>query len=212
MPIVVPGAVTVAQVATGAAHSCARIQEGGRVLCWGDGRAGQLGDGERQARPWAVDTQIEQAASVAAGTAHTCALLRGGRVWCWGRGTDGQLGTGDLGDHEKPTPVAGITDAVQIAAGGAHTCAVRMSGELRCWGANTSGQLGAGLGAARGGTEPPVVASSRRFTNVSAGGAHTCAITDDNAVLCWGANTSGQLGDRAVLSRPRPRPLFLTCP
>jgi alpha-tubulin suppressor-like RCC1 family protein len=31
--------------------------------------------------------------------------------------------------------------------------------------------------------------------SVAAGGAHTCAIKKDGSLWCWGANTSGQLGD-----------------
>jgi alpha-tubulin suppressor-like RCC1 family protein len=33
------------------------------------------------------------------------------------------------------------------------------------------------------------------FSQVDAGGAHTCAVTDDHQVYCWGLNSYGQLGD-----------------
>jgi alpha-tubulin suppressor-like RCC1 family protein len=35
---------------------------------------------------------------------------------------------------------------------------------------------------------------------IVAGGAHSCAHRTDGTVWCWGANTSGQLGDGVVLA------------
>lgn len=44
------------------------------------------------------------------------------------------------------------------------------------------------------------------FTAVTAGGDHTCGLTDQNAAFCWGSNTQGQLGnsmaDRTAESTP----------
>src|SRR5690606_9456614 len=41
---------------------------------------------------------------------------------------------------------------------------------------------------------PVAVATGLSFTNVSAGGSHTCADDGDGTVYCWGDNTFGQLG------------------
>ena len=45
------------------------------------------------------------ASAIAAGYAHTCALLVGGSVACWGGNDFGQLGTGDTADRYFPDSV-----------------------------------------------------------------------------------------------------------
>lgn len=40
--------------------------------------------------------------------------------------------------------------------------------------------------------------------SVSAGGSHTCAVRQSGTVACWGANSSGQLGDGTVTARVTP--------
>jgi len=48
----------------------------------------------------------------------------------------------------------------------------------------------------------PEVRSS--YSEVSAGGAHTCALTTYGSVMCWGLNTEGQLGNGSFASADRP--------
>jgi alpha-tubulin suppressor-like RCC1 family protein len=50
------------------------------------------------------------------------------------------------------------------------------------------------------------------FIQVSAGLAHTCGVTTDHAVYCWGLNTHGQLGDETTSERLLPTRLSPTGP
>jgi Regulator of Chromosome Condensation (RCC1) repeat protein len=64
---------------------------------------------------------------------------------------------------------------------------------VKCWGYNASGQVGDGTYDER---HAPVAVSgmSSGIEDVSAGVEHTCALTTEAAVKCWGENTSGELG------------------
>ncbi|HEY3011760.1 MAG TPA: hypothetical protein VGJ36_03360 [Gemmatimonadales bacterium] len=42
------------------------------------------------------------------------------------------------------------------------------------------------------------------FSQVSVGGVHTCGVTTDNRVYCWGANYAGQLGDGTAVDHYTP--------
>jgi hypothetical protein len=147
------------------------------------------------------------ASSVSAGSSHTCAIDTGRRVQCWGSNTFGQLGDGNGGFGSTtvastPVAVSGLSDVVSMAAGLRHTCAVTGDGGVQCWGSNGFGQLGDGNGG--GGLfgslpnfslTPVTVSGLSDVISVSAGDSHTCAVTVDGGVQCWGNNSRGQLGD-----------------
>jgi alpha-tubulin suppressor-like RCC1 family protein len=114
---------------------------------------------------------------------------------CWGWNIFGELGNGSHIDSNIPVDVNGFSGGVSaISAGIQHTCALNISGGVKCWGYNAVGQLGDGTYAD---SKIPidVVGLSTGVSVVSAGYAHTCAITLNGGIKCWGGNLHGELGN-----------------
>ncbi len=176
------------------------------LWCWGDNRFGQLGLGstEPQLLPTAVLDLPSNIAKAAIGSGHSCAETVSGDLYCWGRNQTGQLGLGNMDAQMRPVqvPLHGFT-VDKLSAGGGYSCVRAPEGTLWCWGANQYGQLGLGDTTLR--TQPIQV--SALGTNVgrfSTGATHSCAITQDGTVWCWGDNRYGQLGVGDLQQRSTP--------
>jgi alpha-tubulin suppressor-like RCC1 family protein len=188
-------------VAAGFNHTCAR-QTSGKVQCWGDNGAGQVGDGVPfggTRNPITVPQDVAgltDAIALASGVSHSCAIRRGGTVVCWGINSFGQLGDGTLNRSSSPVAVQGVGNSVAIAAGTSFTCALIQGGTVQCWGANYAGQLGDGTKIDR-----PTAAPVQQLTGATAIATaeyHACAVVAGGAVTCWGKNTDGQLGNGSI--------------
>jgi alpha-tubulin suppressor-like RCC1 family protein len=166
---------------------------GGTLWCWGQGWTGQLGLGDTTESnvPTRVGTGSDWS-DVSASQFYTCGL-RGGELWCWGINRDGQLGLGDTTPRNVPERVGTGSDWSEVSVSYHHTCGLR-SGDLWCWGLNSDGQLGVGEVETHALT-PVSIAAQDSFSEVAAGGGHTCAIRVDGTLWCWGRNWEGQLGN-----------------
>lgn len=213
---------TATALAAGERHTCALLDDAS-VKCWGSGADGRLGSGSTDdigdgsgqmgdaLQP--VDFGLGRSAlAIAAGEAHTCALLDDLTVTCWGAGADGRLGyddTDNVGDGVGSTVASagavgfgGGRTAQAVVAGGAHTCALLDDFSVTCWGSGGDGRLGYedtdnvgdGIGVSTALAGQVDLGSGRTALAVAAGGEHTCALLDDVTVTCWGSGGDGQLG------------------
>ena len=101
---------------------------------------------------------------------------------------------------------SGLSDAVMVSAGVDHTCALMRNGEVLCWGKDDKGQLGDSAEASPS-LVPVKVELLSTATTISAGGNHTCAVLTGGALVCWGDNASGQIGDDSTTDRFTPVPV-----
>jgi alpha-tubulin suppressor-like RCC1 family protein len=181
-------------VVAGRFYSCA-LYGGGVAQCWGDNDNGQFGNG------FAVNTSLPTPAmggaltSLWAGVGDTCAIVAGAGE-CSGRGGRGELDNG-VPDADTMVPVAtAVLPArpIAFASGLDFTCAIVAGGDVYCAGEGQLGQLGNGS-----------PSTSALPVKVDLGGAaaraiaaewqHACALTTAGAVLCWGDDSLGQLGN-----------------
>lgn len=175
--------------------------------CWGLNSSKQLGDNTTTNR--LVPTRIPNSAAmsrIATGSTYGCAVQStDGFLYCWGtNGTNGMLGNnGPAATQYAPTRIStgtistnnisGITNGTNVA------CAIlNNTARSVCWGLGTSMQLANNPTAT---SRIPVNSySTGSMTNktvsiMSSGNDHTCAVTGDNSLICWGLGTNGRLGN-----------------
>jgi alpha-tubulin suppressor-like RCC1 family protein len=212
-PRLVSAVTHVESISAGNQFTCADAGES--VFCWGSNRTGQLGVGSKpdEMAPARV-AGAEQLRAVSTYWIHACALNGDGEARCWGSNWAGQLGVGHTTMTAAPAPVTGDRRFRSVSVGAGFTCGIGMDGALDCWGENRHGQLGRADAPDRcldfdGGTTPcalqPTAAGTElRFTAVSAGASHACALTEEGFAYCWGDNRSGQLGTGGVAGSAAP--------
>lgn len=146
--------------------------------------------------------------SFAATGGAACAVvgLDGARqVRCWGS-SPGIAASANA----SVTAIAG-GEPTAIALGYAHACAIVLEPDgdrvPYCWGSNMNGALGGGT---TGGTDAVPTAVTGAITDaveVELGHDFGCARRASGAVMCWGTNVDGRVGDGSMTARPSPTPV-----
>ena len=139
--------------------------------------------------------------TLALGTDTSHVLFDNGEVEAWGKVSAFPWRTHIKEDLGSNTPQA-------LVSGDKHQCIIlenagQNHGSLMCWGKNDEEQLGVGDTNPR--TTPTAVghtilgdtgdgATPKTVKSVALGGEHTCALLNDDTVVCWGGNVVGQIG------------------
>ncbi len=203
--------VTFLSISAGDTHACA-VTRAGAAYCWGSNTGGKLGTGRTgggHTAPVAVAGHLAFR-TISAGYYHSCGVTRDGRAYCWGRNEQGEVGNAPRAQSAVPARVAGEAAfrLVEAAAQFDYSCGVDANGAVWCWGANCFNQLGVDSLTEQCGsppmpcsTKPATVRAAGTFQSVGAAFSHSCALTTAGAILCWGDNNDGQLGNGNAADR-----------
>ncbi|MEJ7760598.1 MAG: Ig-like domain-containing protein [Gemmatimonadaceae bacterium] len=196
------------------ARSCA-VSADGAIHCWGEN--------VRIPARLPVTTQFR---AIDLGFAYVCGLDRADIPYCWGTGRYNQT-PGPLINGVEPRQVPGNLRFQSISAGHGHSCGLDFDGDIYCWGSNGAGELGSSSGAeyclpALGvrtpcRAQPRKVETDFKFIALSVGtgssiilgspDAHTCAVASTLQIICWGSNSSGELGNGSTQTTQIPAPV-----
>jgi len=184
------------------------------LLNQGDGPA-EMGD-NLPAVNWG--SNISSIISIAVGQMSTCAhLIDNGQkvIKCIGRNDNGAVGIenfsvgdepSDLGSNVVAVELGTTKTIVDVSAGVHHTCARFQDGTAKCWGYNSSLVLGTNGGITNYGTSGYNMGTNLSYMVIGSGVSlrkiaaskslnyHSCALTTNNLLKCWGYNANGQLG------------------
>ncbi len=168
------------------------------VLCVDDANCLPVADGTAcstgtcEGGACAAPPEGQAVSFIAAGEHNTCAIAASKELFCWGDNTRGQVGVGNTDPQPLPVRVDGGPWA-EVTVGQYHVCGLKPDGSLWCWGGNARGQLGVDQS---GDKHIPQRVDSDvvQWSSVLAGGKHTCALTANAQLYCWGRGTEGQLG------------------
>ncbi|XP_011864617.1 PREDICTED: uncharacterized protein LOC105560272 isoform X2 [Vollenhovia emeryi] len=196
-------------LSTGFSHVA--LVRNGDIYTWGSSVQGCLGTGSsvlRYGAPHAIcffkSMKIE-VFSVSCGHCHTLAVTNNG-IYAWGASQFGQLGLGKVLQCSSPELVTSLAQEIIVdaVAGQYHSVALTADGRIFTWGWGVHGQLGHGNTDEKG--IPSLVKALLGVVVccVSAGYAHTLALSADGVVYAFGCNVLGQLGtgDNAKSSIP----------
>lgn len=172
---------------------------GNNVVAWG------AGEQNKNPAVWpnfaqSIVPNIGPCKKVSAGGYHSLAIDNNNKIHAWGAGGVGaptncpvpydsqfvHFGQSNISDNIKDI------EFIEISAGQFHSCGIRKdNGEVMCWGAGTVSEVNGGTCQANWG-QSIVGATLGKCISISAGGFHTCAITELGTVKCWGKNLNEQ--------------------
>ncbi|MFO0748410.1 MAG: hypothetical protein U1F43_22510 [Myxococcota bacterium] len=191
------------------------LSQAGSLRCWGHKEVLGLGDnisvfiGDDEA-PSAVpptwDDTTDRAIDICVGSetpynkfGNAYLVTEHGSLYAWGDSAE-YLGTGGASARTRPNLITTGLVAAQVVCNKSHVCLLGANGEVRCWGMNSHGELGIGSRQQWGQSaqfpvsDVPKVQLSSPAVQVVAGKEFNCAVLRNAEIVCWGANTHGQLG------------------
>jgi alpha-tubulin suppressor-like RCC1 family protein len=184
----------------------------GRVYSWGSNDHGQLGHGDKLARPSPVLVEgLEGVRGIATdchgdGTSPcSFAVIQSGDVFLWGKPFPPEAK-----DSLRPVIVEGFggVRVLCVCPGRSHAYAISEDWEGFSWGRAAQGLLGHGDTYSQPSPKRVEALRGVRVSDVSVGWFHALALAEDGLVYAWGENLEeALLGDMYVKERELPKPI-----
>ncbi|MCH1480621.1 MAG: putative Ig domain-containing protein [Candidatus Poseidoniaceae archaeon] len=201
---ILPSSRSVVQIAVGASHACALL-DNNSLMCWGDNGYSQLGDGTTTDRVSGVYVELgtRTISYVGTGWLGTCVAYHEGGASCWGRNDNGMVGDGTTTRRSTPVNVTGLganTTFTSLHPMFGETCGIAANGSLLCWGDNN------GIQAAHIYTPGIVdVGTGVSTVSVALDTDTACALLSTGEIQCWGWNgNDGDFGLNSTSSSATP--------
>ncbi len=206
----------IVKISSGLEHTLALTKDG-EVYAWGCGTSGQLGQGNntnsnvaiKVKNPLGTDT-INNIIDISAGKEHSVLLTKDGDVYQFGLNNYLQIGDNTSTTRNLPVKVKEIYNVVQVSAGQLFTTMLRGDGTVWTVGQNYYGQTATnvatrgsgttaqGLGIPRQAMNADLNAPLKGITQITSGGWHIVALTENKKAYGWGYNKDGQLGQNNI--------------
>ncbi len=207
---------TVRVVSAGSSFGCA-VSSGSPAACWGLGSSYQLGDNDNGSNGTPGDVSLTSMACPDGSvriSATACSLVQGTDYYYR---LDYSIGAWDAPASAWTKATTTLRDVVNPGRTASTATSISMNwphvqelGQARDEYRLERSPDSSGTGAvtltqtgARSWTDDGGVATTRKFTAVSSGGSHSCAIVGAD-LYCWGLNSAGQLGVGDTTTRTVP--------
>jgi alpha-tubulin suppressor-like RCC1 family protein len=210
--ITIPGGKKIVSISAGSDNSILLAADGS-VLTFGNANLGKLGNQQPYGyvtSPTAISIPSnKKIAAIATGTDNSILLGVDGTVYTFGYGSLGNLGNGLTSlsvNSATAITIPGNKKIVDISVGNDHSILLADDNTVFTYGSAQNGQLGNGL------TSPNVLSpeaitipGNKTIVAISGGYQYSILLSKDNAVITFGAATSGKLGNGAYYdSYPNP--------
>ncbi|MEO8796433.1 MAG: hypothetical protein ABI551_00985 [Polyangiaceae bacterium] len=191
-PVIVPAFAHAVQLVTGGSISCALFADG-KAKCSRDVSPGLIPRGKVRLDPIEVPG-LGEVTALSAGNSGVCGITKKKTVRCWGN-----FAFEHPSESSPKTPayaVASLKDVSSVALGDDMGCAIVGSGDVVCEHEDYSKPH-----------IPIKVAGVSGAVEIAVGSGHACARTAAGAMLCWGRDDKGQLGDDGKTDRAEAVPV-----
>ncbi|MFN6946320.1 MAG: T9SS type A sorting domain-containing protein, partial [Cytophagaceae bacterium] len=186
------------------------LMDDSRVMAWGNGADGRLGNGGNVASLTPVYvrtsnspiTYLDNVIQLGGMENAAAALRADGTVWTWGDNGKQERGSGSTAGN-LAMQVTGLPPIVKIATGDFNVLALDENGHLWTWGSNDERNLGDGVGGPSQAVPRRIIAVGETapttnyltgIIDMAAGQWFSMALLADGRVVSWGSNRESSVG------------------